>query len=115
MRKAFSMAILAATFMALTTLPAQALELGPVQVILQPQVVVVPESRPRPRVVVVEREHVRPTVIEKRVIVVHKHGHKWDHRDHRRGHARGRDRDHRDRDHDRYAHSPYREVVVIRR
>lgn len=115
MLKVYSVAILGATLMAFATLPAQALELGPVQVIVQPRVVVVPERQVRPRVVVVERERARPVVIEKRVVVVRQNGHKWDHRDHRRGHARGHDRDRWDRDGDRYERVANRDVIVIRR
>lgn len=118
MRTSFSMALVAASFMALTALPAQALEMGPVQVILQPRVVVFPESRPRPRVVVVEEEHC-PTVIEKRVVVVHKKGPRWEHRDHARKHGRRHDIDRYerdwDRDHDYDDRVAHREVVVIRR
>lgn len=118
MLKTFSVAILGAGFMALAILPAQALDLGPVQVIVQPRVVLVPDSPPPRRVVVVEREehhyHHRP-VVEKRVII-HKHHHK---RDRHREVVIVRERD---RDHDDRWRHPYggmeredREVVVIRR
>ncbi len=116
MRKAFSVAILGATFMALASVPAQALEIGPVQVIVQPRVVVAPEA-PR-RVVVIEKErhrHHRP-VVEKRIVVVDRHGHHVV----RREVVRVVDRDHH-RDRDRWRHSypgyerGHEEVVIVRR
>lgn len=113
MRRAFGMALLGAGFVALFTLPAQALEIGPVQVIVQPRVVLVPDAPPRPRVVVVEEPECRP-VVERRVIVVRKHGHHWKEREYRREYFQGRDRDDCDDD-DRYERVGHREVVVIRR
>lgn len=108
MRRASGIAVLGAGLLALFTLPAQALELGPVQVILQPRVVVAPE-RPRPRVVVVEEPACRP-IVERRVVVVRRHGHHWRERELRRAYAHAHDRD----AFDPYEREPER-VVIIRR
>jgi len=120
MLKAFSTALLGAGFVALMTVPAHAFEVGPVQVILQPRVIVAPEPH-RTRVVVVEEPQCEP-VVERRVIVIRKHGRHWGEREYYQGRDRDdcdRDdwkRDRWDRDDDpRFERTVQREVVVIRR
>lgn len=115
MFKAFSTALLGAGFVALMTVPAHAFEVGPVRVILQPRVIVAPEP-PRPRVVVVQEPQCEP-VVERRVIVVRKHGHHWGEREYFQGRDRDdwkQDRWDRDRD-PRFERTAQREVIVIRR